>query len=246
MNGAGAVAETCIDEIADGVYRIVTPMAIFRDSMDVCQFLIVDEAPMLIHTGFRRTFSAVREAIERVVPVKNLRHIAVSHFEGDECGALNGFLDMAPRAVPVCGVATKLASLDDYSLRPAQGLMHGEQINLGAHTIRWIDTPDLPHAWDCGMMLELESNTLFCSDLFSMAGTGHPAVTEEDILPETVETARDFGYFPALSEAPSLLRMMATAEPGMMAGMHGSAWKGDGAAMLFHLAETLESSFPAS
>lgn len=69
-----------------------------RESPAYNQYLIVDEQPLLFHTGLRRILPLVREAIERILPVQRLRYAGFSHFESDECGSLNDFLDAAPRA----------------------------------------------------------------------------------------------------------------------------------------------------
>ena len=89
--------DTRIDEIADGLYRIATPVppSAVPGGFSFNQYLIVDDQPLLFHTGLRRIFPAVREAIARVMPVERLRWISFSHFEADECGALNEFLAVA-------------------------------------------------------------------------------------------------------------------------------------------------------
>src|SRR5437016_11580979 len=95
-----AYSGTRVDEIADGIYRLSTPTDVVPGGFTFNQFLIVDEEPLLFHTGLRKMFPAVREAVSRVLPVERLRYVAFSHVEADECGALNEFLAVAPRAVP--------------------------------------------------------------------------------------------------------------------------------------------------
>jgi len=97
-----AQSGTRIDEIASGIYRIYTP---FRDLLpggfNFNQYLVVDDEPLLFHTGLRRMFPLVREAVEAVIPVTRLRYLGLSHFEADECGAMNEFLAVAPSAQPL-------------------------------------------------------------------------------------------------------------------------------------------------
>jgi hypothetical protein len=45
-------------------------------------------------------FPVVAEAVSKVIPLERLRHVGLSHFEGDECGAMNNFLAVALEAVP--------------------------------------------------------------------------------------------------------------------------------------------------
>ena len=175
---------TRVDEIASGIYRISTaiPPEAMPGGFTFNQFLIAGDEPLLHHTGLRRLFPDVRAAIERVLPVAKLRWISFSHYEADECGTLNDLLALAPRAEPVCSQVAKMVSVDDTSDRPARALADGEELALGTHRVRWISTPHLPHAWECGHLYESTTRTLFCGDLFTQLGDRHPPVTEGDIL----------------------------------------------------------------
>ena len=121
-----AQSGTNVHEIAEDVYRINTPVSILDGGFSFNQYLIVDEEPLLFHTGLRRMFPLVREAISRVMPVERLRYIGFSHFEADECGSLNELLAVAPRAVPVCGQTAAMVSVNDVADRPARVLADGE------------------------------------------------------------------------------------------------------------------------
>src|SRR5690349_12249001 len=146
---------TSIDEIANGIYRINTPITIpGAGGFSFNQYLIDDDAPLLFHTGPRKLFPLVRQAIAQVVPVERLRYISFSHFEADECGSVNEFLAAAPAAVPLCGKIAALVSIDDVANRPARALSDGEVVSLGRRQMQWLDTPHMPHAWDCGMLFE--------------------------------------------------------------------------------------------
>src|SRR5262250_3177286 len=114
---------TNIHEIADGIYRINTPVSLPGElGFNFNQYLIVDEAPMLFHTGLRKLFPLVSEAIAAVMPVERLRYLGLSHFEADECGALNEFLAAAPRAVPVCSQVAAMVSVADFADRAPRAL----------------------------------------------------------------------------------------------------------------------------
>src|SRR5207247_6478213 len=58
-------------------------------------------------TGLRKTFPVVRAAVARVIDPARVRWIGFSHFEADECGALNDWLALAPRAQAACGVRSE-------------------------------------------------------------------------------------------------------------------------------------------
>src|SRR6185295_12119589 len=109
---------TNVHEIASGIYRINTPVQIpGGPAFNFNQYLIADDAPLLFHTGPRRMFPLVAEAIGKVLPVEKLRYVAFSHFEADECGALNDFLAAAPGAVPACGQVAAMVSVNDVADR---------------------------------------------------------------------------------------------------------------------------------
>jgi flavorubredoxin len=233
---------TRIDEIANGIFRISTPVppAVIPGGFTFNQYLIKDDAPLLYHTGPRKLFPLVSEAIASVLPVSSLRFIGFSHYEADECGSLNEFLEAAPEAEPLCSQIAKMVSVDDISLRPARALADGEELSLGAHTVRWIDTPHLPHGWECGHLYENTTQTLFCGDLFTQGGHEHEPLTTDDIL-ETSEAMRGaLDYFSQTRSVHELMEKLAINSPRILACMHGAAWEGDGAALLRQLAGRLD------
>jgi flavorubredoxin len=228
---------TNVHEVADGIFRINTPVLIGPGAFSFNQYLIVDDEPMLFHTGLRKIFPLVREAVASILPVERLRYIALSHVEADECGSLNEWLAVAPHVSPLCGTIAALVSISDLSERPPRPLADGESISLGKHSVRWFDLPHLPHAWDCGLLMEESTRTLLCGDLFTQGGAGQPPITESDILGPSEAYRGELDYFSHTVNAPAMLERLASAEPKTLACMHGSAWRGDGAKLLRALAE---------
>jgi flavorubredoxin len=165
--------------------------------------------------------------------------VAFSHVEADECGALNQWLAVAPGAMPLCGTVAALVSINDLADRPPRALADGESVSLGRHVVRWLDAPHLPHAWECGFMAEESTATLFCGDLFTQPGSGQPAVTTADVLGPSEDFRHAMDYFSHTPQAGALLAKLAATSPATMACMHGSAWRGDGAALLRELAVEL-------
>lgn len=232
-------AGTWIDEVEDRIYRISTPLPQVPGGFSFNQYLIDDDAPLLFHTGPRKLFPLVRQAIAQVIPVERLRYISFSHFEADECGSLNEFLAAAPAAVPLCGKIAALVSIDDVADRPARALADGEVVSLGRRQVQWLDTPHMPHAWECGMLFESATRTLLCSDLFTEGGAEHPPVTEDDILASSERFRAPMDYYSHTKDGGQILARLAQTRPALLARMHGSAWRGDGAAMLMALADAL-------
>ncbi|HSC24339.1 MAG TPA: MBL fold metallo-hydrolase [Casimicrobiaceae bacterium] len=238
-----AQSGTNIAEVAPDIYRINTPVSIpGGPAFNFNQYLLVDDEPLLFHTGPRRMFALVREAIDRVMPAERLRYVGFSHFEADECGALNDFLAIAPGATPLCGRIAALVSVNDVADRPPRALGDGETLSLGTHALRWFDTPHTPHAWECGLTMDTTTSTFFCGDLFTQGGSGHPALTEGDILEPSERFRKAMDYYAHAPQTAAILERLAAERPTTLACMHGSAWRGNGAALLRGLSAAVTTS----
>ena len=244
MNITNSQSNTSVAEISDGVYRISTPVPPnpqMPGGFTFNQFLIVDDAPLLFHTGPRKLFPFVREAVESVIPVSSLRYLGLSHFEADECGALNEFLEVAPQALPLCGALAKMVSVDDAANREARGMNDLETLSLGTHVVQWLDAPHLPHGWECGYLFEQTTKTLLCGDLFTQPGAEHEAISE-DILGPSEQMRAAMDYYSHADNTTELLAKLAATEPTTLACMHGASWRGNGRALLNQLSSALTAS----
>ncbi|WP_332812950.1 MBL fold metallo-hydrolase [Ramlibacter sp.] len=233
-------SRTNIHEIADGIYRINTPID-FPDGngFSFNQYLVLDDEPLLFHTGPRKLYGLVREAMAAVMPVERLRYVGLSHFEADECGSLDLWLAAAPQAVPVCSRIAAMVSVSDVVDRTPRALADGEQLSLGRHTLQWLDTPHVPHGWDCGLMMDASTGTFFCGDILTQPGHGDRALTEADILGPSEAFRQPMDYYAHAPQTAEVLGRLAQLRPTTLACMHGSAWRGNGAVLLRHLAEAV-------
>jgi len=166
-----------IDEIAPDLFRISIYLP--QINLQFNHFLVRDEEPVLFHTGMRRMFPDVRDAVARVLDPASIRWISWSHFEVDECGALNEWLAIAPHAQAACSQVGVLVNIEDFAARSPRGLTRDEVIDTGSHRFRFIPTPHLPHGWDAGVLFEESSRLLLCSDLFHQLGDCEPVTTED-------------------------------------------------------------------
>jgi flavorubredoxin len=231
---------TNVHEVAGGIYRINTPIQIpGGPDFNFNQYLVADDDPLLFHTGPRRMFPLVAEAIGKVLPLERLRYVAFSHFEADECGSLNDFLAAAPAAVPVSSQVAAMVSVNDIATRPALALADGEVLQTGKRAFKWLDAPHVPHAWENGFMMELTTRTMLCGDLFTQGGSGAVALTEGDILGPSEAFRAPMDYYAHAPQTAATLEKLAREQPQVLAVMHGSAWRGDGAALLRALARSL-------
>jgi flavorubredoxin len=228
-----------VTEIAPDFYRISTYIPEIQ--LQINQFLIKDEEPLLFHTGMRVLFPAVREAVATVIDPATIRWIGFSHFEADECGSLNEWLQIAPAAQPVCSMVGALVSINDFALRPAKGMNNGEVFNTGQRRFRFAQTPHVPHCWEAGMLFEETTGTLLCSDLFHQNGNVEP-FTESDVIDRARKTLIDYqagpfaNYMPYTKHTDGILQNLAALNPRTIAPMHGSAFSGDGGKAIRDLA----------
>ena len=228
-----------VTEIAPDCYRISTYIP--EIDLQFNQFLIKDEEPLLFHTGMRVLFPAVREAVATIIDPSTIRWISFSHFEADECGSLNEWLQIAPTAQPVCSMVGALVSINDFALRPAKAMNHGELLETGQHRYRFAHTPHVPHCWEAGMLFEETKSTLLCSDLFHQMGDVEP-LTESDVIERARKTLIDYqagpfaNYMPYTKHTDGIMQGLAALNPRTLAPMHGSAYIGDGAQAIRNLA----------
>jgi flavorubredoxin len=229
-----------IDPIGTDIYRInvALPDAI-PGGFSFNQYLVVDERPLLFHTGPKKLFPLIRERIETVLPLSALRYIAFSHVESDECGSLSEFLAAAPEARPVCSDVAAMVSVRDLVDVEPIGLADGQLLDLGRHKLRWQSTPHLPHAWETGYLFDETTHTLFCGDLFTQPGIGERPLVQDDILAPSEAFRQQMDYYAHAPGTGRMIERLAALEPRLLACMHGSAWSGDGAAMLRSLGAAL-------
>jgi flavorubredoxin len=234
-------SETDVYEIAAGIYRISTPIppSVMPGGFTFNQFLIVDDEPLLFHTGMRSLFPAVRDAVARVIDPATLRWIGYSHVESDESGAINNWLAIAPQARPVCSQVAALTS-SDIADRPPRAMADGEELAIGSKRLRWLDAPHLPHNWECGYMFESSTRTLLCGDLFTHGGADVPPLTTSDVVgPWNAMRLAMPASVAVEAHAREILSKLASTEPRTLAIMHGSSYEGDGAKMLRELGDAL-------
>lgn len=230
-------------EIAPDVYRI----SIFWKEINLQfnHFLVKDEAPLLFHTGLRRMFPELREGVAKVIDPSRLRWISWSHFESDECGALNEWLQIAPEAQPACGFVGAVVSVNDFSRREVRILTPQDRLTTGKYRFRYYPTPQLPHGWDAGVLFEETQGTLFCSDLFHHDGDVE-ALSHVSIVDRCRKTLSDYrigplaNYVPYTPNTGRILEGLASLKPKTLAIMHGSSYRGDCRESLLDLAAVMK------
>jgi flavorubredoxin len=231
--------EIRIAEIADGIFRLSTlvPQVAPPAGLTFNQFVVLGDEPLLFHTGHRHMFPLIQSAVSRLLPPERLRWIGFGHYEADECGAMNEWLGIAPRAEVAHGRTGCMVSLTDQAVRPPRVLQDGETIDLGnGRRVHYLDTPHIPHGWDAGVLYEESTGTLMCGDLFTQIGAG-PALTRSDVVGPAVAAEDMFRYSSLHPSMGATIRRLAARAPRTLALMHGPSFAGDGAAALRALAD---------
>lgn len=232
-----------VDEIAPDLFRITC--FVEAANFQFSSFLVRDDEPMLYHTNLRGLFHDIKDGVASVLDPATIRWIGFSHFESDECGALNEWLAIAPHAEPVCSFVGARTSVGDFADRPPRVLEADERIETGSHSFRVIETKHVPHGWDASLMFEETASTLFCSDLIGQGGNVE-ALTDRDI----VGRSQDYnerqaagpmsGAVPFTDETLPILESLAALNPVTLACMHGSSFNGDGGQALREFGAMLE------
>jgi flavorubredoxin len=215
--------EPTIAEIAPDVFliRIYPP----GSPVSFGCFVVRDEDPAMVETSFNGFFDLVRGAVSRLINPADLRYIFIPHFEMDECGSLNRFLEIAPRAEPICSPIGAAVTVPDFSSRPPRPLADGEIIRLGRKTLTAIGAPWV-HFWDGMLIYDADDRTLFTSDLFLQPGDREP-MTTDDRTEEIVAAARLTGSFPSQALLERTLDRIEPLDIDTLACHHGSVLKGD-------------------
>ena len=232
-----------IMEIAPDIYRISTFHPDFGIQFN--QFLIKDDEPFIMHTGMKKMFAVTREAVASLIEPAKLRWIGFSHFESDECGALNEWLNLAPNAQAVCSFVGAMVTVNDFADRPARALADNEVFAIGSHRLKFLATPHLPHGWDAGLFFEERDKTLLCSDLFFHPGDPEP-LTESDVVGRASTSITEGMAGPLANDMPytpytdATLRRLADLEPRTLALMHGTSFRGDGRRAILDLAGVIQ------
>lgn len=241
-----AFDDPIITEVAPDVFRISMYAPAFN--MQFNYFLVRDMQPLLFTTGLRTSFPILRDAVARLIDPAQLRWIAFSHFEADECGALNLWLEAAPQAEPVCSVVGAVVNMGDFAIRPARGMADGEVLETGDYRFRLCSTAHLPHGWDASVLFEETQRTLLCSDLFHHDGNVEP-VTESDLMDRVRAAMRQMqagplaNYMPYTPQTDGILHRLADLNPRTLAIMHGSTYVGDGSQALRNLVQAMKENF---
>lgn len=209
------------DKITDTIVRIsVTPAGAFSYN----KFLLLGDRPMLIHTGRQHWFDETRARLADHIDPASLAAVTFSHFEGDECGALNEVLAAAPAATVYVG-ARSMKTVEDYCSRRPVVVPDRQAIDLGSRRLILIETPHFPHNWDSCLFYEPDEKVLFCSDMGANNINGRLFMDREDI-DKLIRFQHRSGYLNTGSHLRAAIDTLRTFEIDTLAIHHGASIRG--------------------
>ena len=212
-----------VQEIVDGIYRLCT-LRPANVPISFNQFLIDDERPTLIHTGYYESYDSVRAAVAEVLDPKRLAYVIIGHFEADECGGMGRFVTESPGSVLIAseiGAAVNLAHWNYTG--PVKGMRDGQVLDLGRHRLRFLETPHVHH-WDSLMVVDETTNSLFPADLFIQPGD-QPAVVSEDLTESMIGLYRGSGIFAHEAPVRAVVDRIQQLNPAWINPMHGGSFQ---------------------
>jgi flavorubredoxin len=185
------------------------------------QFLVKDQKNCLVHTGKDLFFEPLYQMTKDLLGNESLHYIIFSHYEADECGSVNRWLEKFPDAQVVCNKIANI-SLEDFLLRPARILKDGESLTLGRRSLTLINTPHFPHNWDAHLWYEPSEKLLFSSDFCCQGGITKPIV-ETDISSQIIDFYKRGGFIPYGNSTTEALKKLEQYPLRGILPMHGSS-----------------------
>ncbi len=129
-------------------------------------YFIDSEKPCLIETAKEKFWDVYKNKLEKVTDISKLEYIVLDHTEPDHSGSLKYLLELAPD-VTVVGTGQAIKYLNEIVGKPFkhQVVKHGDTIDLGNKTLKFIGAPNLH--WPDSMYTWLEEDKiLFTCDSF--------------------------------------------------------------------------------
>jgi flavorubredoxin len=211
-----------VDELVDGIYRICTTAQLPDTEFQFNQFLIADERPALIHTGMYGLYQSVRDGIAEVLDPSKLEYVILLHFEADENGGMDRFLEAAPNSTLACSALSAILNLSGWNyVGRVEGHAEGEVIDLGSHRLRFLETPHVHH-WDSMMLFDESTKSVFPSDLFIQPGD-QPPIVSENLGSVMCEYYRQIGIFAHERPVRDVVDRIEALDPEWIHGMHGGS-----------------------
>jgi flavorubredoxin len=162
-----------------------------------------------------------------VLDPARLANLVLLHWEGDENGGMDRFMKEAPGAELVGSALSIQLNAASFGVdtERVRSFMDGERLELGRHTLRFLETPHVHH-WDSMMLFEETTGSLFPSDLYLQPGD-QPPVVSENLSAAMIEVYRGIGIFAHENPVRAVVRRIEELDPTWIHAMHGGSLTGE-------------------
>ncbi|NLF52744.1 MAG: FprA family A-type flavoprotein [Leptolinea sp.] len=144
---------------------------ISREGISYNSYLIRDEKNAVVDLNKAILTGEYITRLQSLIDLKEIDYVVINHMEPDHTGVLQMLLTAAPQVQLVGTKKTQTMLKDFYGITEnVLVVKEGDTINLGRHTMRFINTPFL-HWPETMMTLEETESILFSCDAFGSYGT---------------------------------------------------------------------------
>jgi len=144
---------------------------ISREGISYNSYLIRDEKNAVVDLNKAILTGEYITRLQSLIDLKEIDYVVINHMEPDHTGVLQMLLTAAPQVQLVGTKKTQTMLKDFYGITEnVLVVKEGDTINLGRHTLRFINTPFL-HWPETMMTLEETESILFSCDAFGSYGT---------------------------------------------------------------------------
>jgi anaerobic nitric oxide reductase flavorubredoxin len=155
-------------------------------------YLITDEKTALIDTVKCSFAENLVENIEQLTTFEKIDYIIINHVEIDHSGSLPRIVELAKNAKLIASQRGKEALIEHFGdeFERVETVKTGDELKLGKHTLRFIETPML-HWPDSMFSYLVEDKILFSNDAFGehLASSGrYDDEVDEQVLMEEART----------------------------------------------------------
>jgi len=215
-----------VTELFEGLWPIG------REGISINSYLIRDEKSALIDLSKEMLTEDYLAGLAGIFDIASLDYIVINHMEPDHSGALTRLRQLAPQAV-ILGMPKTVGMLKDfYDLTEnVEKLTNGQELSLGAHTLRFVYTPFVH--WPETMMTYLvEEKILLPCDGFGGYGALDGSIFDDTCADLAYYEAEALRYFTNIVAAFSKSVLSAISKfEGMpieiVAPSHGLVWRKD-------------------
>lgn len=204
--------------------------SIRNEGISYNSYLINDKKKVIIDLCSKMTTDELFDQLSGFISLSELDYIVINHLEPDHSGALKTFLQVAPQVKLLGSAKTKEMLASFYGITEnVQVVADGEEINLGAHTLKFVSTPFV-HWPETIMTYETSEKILFSCDGFGGYGALNGSIFDDQNVPISWYEEQSLRYFANIvasfsKPVKSAIAKLQNVPVEIVAPSHGLIWK---------------------